>query len=96
MSDPIDIFEASAFRQTSNGFIIRVPSLWVIGKSRHYMASEAQKNEIVARVKRGRKRSLLLAFLLWLVVFAGFVTGEALTTPVSSGPLWLTCPGASA
>jgi hypothetical protein len=80
VSDPIDIFEASAFRQTSNGFIIRVPSLWVIGKSRHYLASEAQKNEIVARVKRGRKRSLLLAFLLWLVVFAGFVAGEALLT----------------
>ncbi len=80
MSDPIDIFEASAFRQTSNGFIIRVPSLWVIGKSRHYLASEAQKNEIVARVKRGRKRSLLLAFLLWLLVFAGFVAGEAFLT----------------
>jgi hypothetical protein len=80
VSDPIDIFEASAFRQTSNGFIIRVPSLWVIGKSRHYLASEAQKNEIVARVKRGRKRSLLLAFLLWLVVFAGFVAGEAFLT----------------
>ena len=80
MSDPIDIFEASAFRQTSNGFIIRVPSFWVIGKSRHYLASEAQKNEIVARVKRGRKRSLLVTLLLWLVVFAGFVAGEAFLT----------------
>ena len=80
MSDPIDIFEASAFRQTSNGFILRVPGFWLIGKSRHYLVSEAQKNEIVARVKRGRKRSLLLTFLLWLVVFAGFVTGEAFLT----------------
>jgi hypothetical protein len=80
MSDPIDIFEASAFRQTSNGFILRVPGFWLIGKSRHYLVSEAQKDEIVARVKRGRKRSLLLTFLLWLVVFAGFVTGEAFLT----------------
>lgn len=80
MSDPIDIFEASAFRQTSNGFILRVPRFWLIGKSRHYLVSEAQKNEIVARVKRGRKRSLLLAFLLWLLVFAGFVAGEAFLT----------------
>jgi hypothetical protein len=80
VSDPIDIFEASAFRQTSNGFILRVPAFWLIGKSRHYLVSEAQKDEIVARVKRGRKRSLLLTFLLWLVVFAGFVTGEAFLT----------------
>ena len=79
MSDPIDIFEASAFRQTSNGFILRVPGFWLIGKPRHYLVSEAQKNEIVARVKRGRKRSLLLTFLLWLLVFAGFVAGEAFT-----------------
>ena len=80
MSDPIDIFEATAFRKTSSGFILRVPSFWLIGKSRHYLASEAQKNEIVARVKRGRKRSLLLTLLLWLAVFAGFVTGEAFLT----------------
>jgi hypothetical protein len=80
VSDPIDIFEASAFRQTSNGFILRVPGFWLIGKSRHYLVSEAQKNEIVARVKRGRKRSLLLTFLLWLLVFAGFVAGEAFLT----------------
>jgi hypothetical protein len=80
VSDPIDIFEASAFRQTSSGIILRVPGFWLIGKSRHYLVSEAQKNEIVARVKRGRKRSLLLTFLLWLVVFAGFVTGEAFLT----------------
>ena len=52
----------------------------MIGKSRHYLVSEAQKDEIVARVKRGRKRSLLLTFLLWLVVCAGFVTGEAFLT----------------
>jgi hypothetical protein len=77
MSDPIDVFEASAFRQTSDGFIIRVPSFWLIGKSRHYLANETQKNEIVARVKRARRRSLPLALLLWLVVFAGFVTGQA-------------------
>jgi hypothetical protein len=80
VSDPIDIFEASAFRQTSSGFIFRVPSFWMIGKSRHYLASEAQKNEIVSRVKRGRRWSLLLTFLLWLVVFAGFVAGEASLT----------------
>ena len=80
MGDPIDIFEASAFQQTSNGFILRVPNFWMIGKSRHYLASEAQKNEIVARVKRGRRRSLLLAMLLWLVVFVGFVAGEAFVT----------------
>jgi hypothetical protein len=80
VSNPIDVFEASAFRQTSNGFIIRVPSFWMIGKSRHYLASETQKNEIVARVKRARQRSLLLAFLLWLGVFAAFVTGQAFLT----------------
>jgi hypothetical protein len=80
VSDPIDIFEASAFRKTSSGFVLRVPNFWMIGKSRHYLASEEQKNEIVARVKRGRKRSLLLALLLWLVVFAGFVTGQAFLT----------------
>jgi hypothetical protein len=80
VSDPIDTFEASTFRQTSNGFIMRVPNFWMIGKSRHYLASEAQKNEIVARVKRGRRRSLLLVLLLWLAVFAGFVTGEAFLT----------------
>jgi hypothetical protein len=80
VSDPIDIFEASAFRQTSGGFIFRVPSFWMIGKSRHYLASEAQKNEIVARVRRGRRWSLLLTFLLWLVVFAGFIAGEAFLT----------------
>jgi hypothetical protein len=80
MSDPIDVFEASAFRPTSDGFIFRAPGFWPIGKSRHYLASETQKNEIVARVKRGRRRSLPLAFLLWLVVFAGFVTGLAFLT----------------
>jgi hypothetical protein len=80
VSYPIDVFEASAFRQTSDGFVIRVPGLWMIGKSRHYLASETQKNEIVARVKRGRRRSLPLALLLWLLVFAGFVTAEAFLT----------------
>jgi hypothetical protein len=80
VSDPIDVFEASAFRKTSDGFIIRAPGFWPIGKPRHYLASEAQKNEIVARVKRGRRRSLPLAFLLWILVFAGFVTGEAFLT----------------
>jgi hypothetical protein len=80
VSEPIDIFEASAFRPTSNGYVLRVPNFWMFGKSRHYLASEAQKNEIVARVKRARRVSLLLTFLLWLLVFAGFVTGMAFLT----------------
>jgi hypothetical protein len=80
MSDPIDVFEASTFRPTADGFIFRAPGFWPFGKSQHYLASETQKNEIVARVKRGRRRSLPLAFLLWLVVFAGFVTAQALLT----------------
>jgi hypothetical protein len=80
VSDPTDVFEASAFRQSGDGYILRVPNFWMIGKARYYLASEAQKNEIVARVKAGRRRSLLLAALLWLVVFAAFVAGLALLT----------------
>jgi hypothetical protein len=80
VSGAIDVFEASAFRQTPDGFIIRVPAFWLIGKSRHYLASETQKNEIVAQVKRGRRRSLPLALVLWLMVFAGFVAGQAFVT----------------
>ena len=30
MSYPIDVFEASAFRQTPDGFVIRVPGFWMI------------------------------------------------------------------
>jgi hypothetical protein len=52
----MDVFEAGLFRQSSDGFVMRIPSFWIIGKSRHYLASEAQKNEIVARIKRGRRR----------------------------------------
>ncbi len=76
----MDVFEAGVFRQSSDGFVMRVPSFWIIGKSRHYLANEAQKNEIVARIKRGRKRGLPLAFLLWLVVFVAFVVGVAFLT----------------
>jgi hypothetical protein len=78
--DPVETFEASTFRPVEDGFVFRTPNPWLFGRARHYRASEAQKNEIIALVRRARKRSLPLVLLLWGVVVAALVAAATLLT----------------
>ena len=80
MTTQVDVFEATSFKRVDNGFVFRAPNPWMFGRARNYLVNETQKNEIVARVKRSRRRSLLIALLLWVGFFAAFVFAEAFTT----------------
>jgi hypothetical protein len=80
MSKSSEAFEAAVFKRVPDGFIFRAPNPWMFGRARHYLVNEAQKAEIAARATGAGRRGLLLAFLIWLAVFAGIVVALALLT----------------
>jgi hypothetical protein len=57
--------ERAAFKRTTNGYVFRAPSRWLIGPARHYQVDEARKDEIVCALSQIRvQRSHLMIFVV--------------------------------
>ncbi len=72
--------EAAMFKPVGDAFVFRTPGLWPFRPARHYRVDAAQKEAILARLKRHRTRGLLIVLGVWLVLVAGMVGMTAYLT----------------
>jgi hypothetical protein len=80
MAGSSELIEATMFKAVADGLLFRVPAVWPFGRTRHYLATEAQKSAIVERVTRSGKRNLLLALSVWVIFIAVSVAAIAWLT----------------
>ena len=62
--------ERVAFKRTSDGYVFRAPSRWLIGPARHYLLDAARKDEIVralADLREQGARALIVAVVAMMV-----------------------------
>jgi hypothetical protein len=80
--------EEAAFKPVAGGYVFQPPSLyWPFARSRGYLVNEAQKAELMACLRRQRRR----IFLLLMVYVFGFGLTVAVGASVSAqlmSPLW--------
>lgn len=77
---PSELVEATMFKRVGDRYLLRAPGFWPFRPARHYLVDQAQKDAILARLKRHRTRGLLLALVVWLMLIAAIVALIALLT----------------
>src|SRR6202040_113302 len=68
--------EALVFKKVAGGYVYRAPNPWLFGKGRHYLVSEAQKEEI-AEILKLKWPLLSTAIVMAFIVVAGGASGVA-------------------
>ena len=68
--------EALVFKKVAGGYVYRAPNPWLFGKGRHYLVSEAQKEEI-AEILKLKWPLLSTAIVMAFIVVAGAASGVA-------------------
>jgi hypothetical protein len=64
----------AVFKPVSGGFVCQVPNEWLIGRSRRYLVTEAQKDAIIAQ----SARPTLIAIFCWTMAMAALGIGAAM------------------
>jgi hypothetical protein len=82
--------EEGAFRPVQGGYVVRLPSGGLIGRSQHYFVNEAQKAEIATVLRYQRLLMLLsLLFLLPIGGAFGLLIGIWRNRDPGLSPLWI-------
>jgi len=62
------------FKEAPGGFVCQVPNEWLIGRSRHYFVTEAQKDELIAQ----SPRPTFVAIFCWMMSLVMLGAGGAM------------------
>jgi len=64
-----DGMEQLSFKPVAGGFLYRAPSPWLVGRARHYVVSEAQKDALAIHHRA------MLQRMFWAIILMGALAG---------------------